>query len=221
MLLPILEIPKYFLFLNSFNNLQQKGEKMPEAESQICKMFYKFMTKEYNLKIVNKADSSSMKIISWFLNSIGIVNQEDFLKNFTTTIGRTIYIPYKIGEGDIWEIYGQIKTLVHEVVHVEQCNKEGFAKFSYNYIFNKDKRAEYEAEAYRTDMVLDFHFSGAFRQPHEIVKSLRSYGLDKKHIEYAEKYLELSKHAIERGATFNAVTKKSIDWLELNGYTVR
>ena len=178
--------------------------------------FWEFLKNYYNIKIIDKNDSSSMKMVGWFLDAIGILDKENFLKQFTTTINQRIYVPFKIGEGNEEQLWGQIRTGVHEVIHAQQAKKEGFVTFSYHYVSNKNKRAEYEAEAYRSEMVLDWARKGSFRQPSEIVQSLKSYGVGKKQIDFAQKYLEVSIPGVKMGSHFNDVTKMGLFWLKAN-----
>lgn len=180
--------------------------------------FWKFMQKYYDVTVADKTDSNFMKLVGWFLGAIGVLDKEAFLKQFTTTINQKIYIPFKIGEGTDAELWGQNKVLVHEVIHAQQAKKEGILKYAYNYISNKTKRTEYEVEAYRSEMVLDWHFKKTYRKPSSIVESLRSYGLSQTYIDYAQKQLELSEPAIKNNARFHPVISMAIKWMEENGY---
>jgi len=63
-----------------------------------------------------------MQLVGGFLDAIGILDAEDFLSRYTTTIGRTIYTPWEVGVGDL---ASQMLICVHEHQHVHQYLKGG------------------------------------------------------------------------------------------------
>lgn len=65
---------------------------------------------EYN--IVRKQDSKLMRAIAFLIKPIN----DDFMENYYTTIGKTIYTPNEDGSVDD-------QTLQHELVHIAQYNK--------------------------------------------------------------------------------------------------
>lgn len=180
--------------------------------------FYNWICKKYGVSICNKSDSTKMKLVAWFLDQMGITAKKEFLENFTTTINQTVYIPFKIGEGEPWQLWGQIGTIIHEVIHAQQARKEGFVRYAFRYLSDKDCRASYEAEAYRSEMVLSFGRNGDYRSPAKIVAALKSYNLEDRHIAYAQKQLEMSIPALQAGAMFHPVTAESINWLREAGH---
>lgn len=190
-----------------------------QINKEFVQDFYEDMKKKYKATYVHKDKSSTMSIVAWFLDKMGILDKKAFLNNFTTTINKTIYHPFTIGEGDEDELWSQIKTLVHEVIHIEQGREEGFTRYAYDYLFDKDKRARYEAEAYRSGMVLDWGRFKMFVEPKNIAEKLYSYGLEKKHVEFAEEFLKKSIPSIKAGAIFHEVVLYSLQYLELeNSY---
>ena len=179
--------------------------------------FWRYFQKIYGTRVVQKATAREMKAIAWFLDLIGVMDHKSFLSNYTTTIGKTIYTPYKIGKpNDGWTNWGQCVTCIHEHVHVDQYNRHGRFKFFTRYLLSSAKRAMYEAEAYRSNMELHFWRHGRLPDIKKLAGKLESYGCAKIDIKVAEKLLASSAMAVKRGAVINRASKFGIRWLERN-----
>ena len=116
--------------------------------SDKVKDFYKLMANKYNAKFINKKDSRMMKGVGLFLDTITVMDNEVFLKNYTTTFWGNIYFCYEIGEGNL---ENQIGTLIHELHHVLQFNKDPIS-MPIEYLLYNDCRALYEAEAWSANI---------------------------------------------------------------------
>lgn len=81
------------------------------------------LSEKLKVKIINKKDSKLMKLISYIL----FFNKR-FMTNFTTTIGRTIYVSKAFEES---ENIAKIITLLHEFVHIQQNNEDVLHKVKY------------------------------------------------------------------------------------------
>jgi hypothetical protein len=57
------------------------------------------MTDHYGSRVAKK-DAPEMQLVGTALEKMGILDAEDFLKRYATTLGRTIYLPFEIGDGD-------------------------------------------------------------------------------------------------------------------------
>lgn len=85
-----------------------------------------------NITFVYKSDSLLMKIINWFLLIITFGKLNQFMEHFTTTIGRTIYLP-----NDWNELPPEQRDIIieHEKVHMKQKERYGIFLFSILYLF--------------------------------------------------------------------------------------
>jgi hypothetical protein len=94
--------------------------------------------------VVNKADSTLMKLLSHVMVST-------FMTNFTTTIGNTVYVP---DEFESWSPASQCAVLRHERVHMRQARRLTFPLFAFLYLLVFFPlglayfRAKFEMEAY-------------------------------------------------------------------------
>lgn len=88
------------------------------------------LTKEKfpHVSIKYKNESKLMKILSLFL-----FFNKDFMTKFTTTLGNDIYFPSK--EFLEKRSISSLITLLHELVHVYDYNKQGKIWFSLKYLF--------------------------------------------------------------------------------------
>jgi len=104
-----------------------------------------------DFKIVNKADSWFMKLVSHFMVS-------SFMDSFVTTIWNTVYVPSG------WATYSEAEKcslLRHERVHMRQARKLTFPLFAFLYLLVflpiglAYFRARFEMEAYTESLQAD------------------------------------------------------------------
>jgi hypothetical protein len=105
------------------------------------------------LSVRAKRDSIFISLISWFLKATRINVNFD---NYAITIGNTCWLP-----DTLYEEYSSnsisVPTqalLLHEQVHSDQADKEGFFKFAWLYLFSARHRTQYEIEAYTISMAV-------------------------------------------------------------------
>lgn len=186
----------------------------------LVQRFWADAIKEFDADSVDKDDSGFMKAVGGFLDAIGILDKEDFLERFTTTIFKTIYRPFKVGEPNgMYSLWEQVTVLVHELVHVQQYKDDPFG-FPFAYVANKSARSEYEAQAYSADLEMHYWMHGHLYDVHSRAANLKYYGLEQEHIDYAASYLESIGMTIENSdAAINPVAAWAMDWLETNSVT--
>ncbi len=185
--------------------------------SELVKKFWKDALEEFGAKSVDKNDSGFMKAVGSFLDVIGILDKDEFLNHFTTTIFTTIYRPFDIGDGDDgWDLWHQITICVHELVHVLQYKDDPIG-FTFSYVGSKNSRSEYEAKAYAADMEMHYWRYGKLYNIEHRMQSLKSYGVDQEHIDFAVSVMESIGETVLAGATVNDVAAWAMDWLEANG----
>lgn len=187
--------------------------------SQLVKDFYGVACTKYGANVTSKSNSDFMKLVGSFLDGIGVIDKEKFMRQYTTTIGATIYSPYEIGvDGgsggyDLWD---QVKILCHELVHVVQY-KTHPAKFLVLYLASPSDRASYEAEAYAADLQLFYWMYGHGYDTAQRAKSLLNYGLKQEHCDYVAQYLDVHADIFAQGGASSEVSTWAASWLDAHG----
>lgn len=177
--------------------------------------FWKVMTGHFATKVVNKSDSKEMQFVAEALGLMKILDKDAFLKRYTTTIGDKIYIPFEIGKpNDSWSLWSQITVCVHEHQHVFQDRAAGGLTFEWDYLTSTAKRAHYEAEAYRTNMVMEWRYQGRMLNPTHLAGLLANYACTPTDIAVVEKMLKLSIPSIKAGAITSDVARWACNWLD-------
>jgi hypothetical protein len=178
--------------------------------------FWNFMCNHYGTKVVEKHDSAGMKIIAEALGLMGILNKDAFLKSYTTTIGNMIYVPNPIGfETTNWSLWGQILICVHEHQHIVQDKKAGGLVYEWDYLANSASRTQYEVEAYRTSMEINWRYMRQMQSPKDLAAKLKNYNCNAEDIKVAEKALALAIPAIKAGALTTDSSRVAVGWLDV------
>lgn len=187
---------------------------------ELVKAFWAHMAQKYGTVAKAKADADEMKLISQVLGTLKVTDPVAFMSRFTTTIGRTIYIPFTIGEEtDTHSLWGQIVICAHEHQHVIQAQEAGDVLFSLRYLLDPTWRATYEGSAYRVSMTLHYWLTGQQPDVAPYLKSIASYGLGAEETAFFEKYLRMSVPTIVAGGVADEAAREAIAWLEANRTT--
>lgn len=116
-----------------------------------------------------------IKVLSFILRLLNRreLAKGDFLENYVTTIGRTIYAH------PIWnsKTTPPSRVVVHELTHILQYQRYGW-KYCLGYLFSKRKRLYYESEAFQTECLC---FPGLLENENiftQRVKALSAYGIN-------------------------------------------
>lgn len=179
---------------------------------ELVKKFYKHFTKNYGMKIVDKDNAAEMEMVGWFLDLMGIQDKDDFLNNYTTTIGNRIYISFEVGSKEI-PLDRQIETLVHELHHKRQMNRDNL--FMIKYALDKDYRALKEARAYTTNLEMRYWYCGKIYNTDKLALVLRGYDLDGEHIRVVKKHLRIHGKVAKQGGIENKISQQAIRWLNV------
>ena len=176
--------------------------------------FWRFMQDHFRTSVINKSSALEMQLVARALNALGIQSRERFLKNFTTTIGRRIYTPFEVGspKGG-WDLWQQIVICVHEHQHIVQHDREGLS-YEISYLADRASRARWEAEAYRSNLELQFWRTGTTPSAQQTASVLKDYGCRPEDIEVAAKSLALSAVSVRKGAVINEATHVALGWLD-------
>ena len=190
---------------------------MTEPAGQTVSTFWDYMTHRFGASVVDKKDAAEMQLVSALLGALGIVDRAAFMKSFTTTVGRRIYVPFEVGVANPqWSLWGQIMVCAHECQHVIQYNELGALRFAWQYIGKSAGRTAFEAEAYRCQLELNFWRTGELLSPHELAAKLVNYGVTNADIRAAETALRMSAESVRRGAVINPTSRAAIDWLSVH-----
>lgn len=187
--------------------------------SQLVKDFYGAACTKYGASVVNKTNSDFMRIIGSFLDGIEVLDKELFMKQFTTTIGTTIYTPYEIGvDGGTsgYDLWDQVKIAVHELTHVMQYRTYP-VKFMVLYLASPSDRATYEAEAYAADLQLYYWKYGKSYDTAQRAQSLLHYGLKQDHCTYVAQYLDVHADIFAQGGASSEIATWAATWLDDHG----
>lgn len=184
--------------------------------SEQVKAFWKYMSNKYGFTVVEKANSEEMKAVAWALDAMGIKDHEEFMKRYTTTLGRIVYINFKIGVGNVQQLWKQVKICVHETQHVVQYLRDSVV-YMINYLRSKASRAHYEVDAYRTNQEMHYFFYGNVPKVYHVINKLRGYMLNSGDLHVAKKHLIVSRKVIQQGMIVSGVSKTAINWWRKNG----
>lgn len=185
---------------------------MKPITKELVQDLYTYMSSVYGTSIINKHSSGAMNLVGSFLNLIGVQDKEQFMNDFCTTIGKNIYLPFKIGEVNQpqWNLLSQIIICVHEHQHVVQSMQMGSLKYNTNYLTSKAERTRLEAEAYRSSLEINWLYNKRLPDIHKVASSLKYYGLNDASIAVCESTLKSAARSIQAGAILNQATKTAL-----------
>lgn len=176
--------------------------------------FWRFMQDHFHTSVINKNSALEMQLVARGLEALGVQSKDRFLKNFTTTIGRRIYMPFEVGspKGG-WDLWHQIVICVHEHQHVVQHDREGLS-YEVSYLADRAARARWEAEAYRSNLEMAYWRTGTTPSAQATASVLKDYGCRPEDIEVTAKSLALSAISVKKGAVINEATHVALGWLD-------
>lgn len=191
---------------------------MIEPTPATVEAFWKHMCQAFDSTVVPKASSEVMHLVAGFLDVVGIQDNEVFMKHFTTTLGKRIYIPFKVGVPGIYRLWDQLRICVHEHQHIEQGERDGWIIFGGRYLTSPSYRANYEAEAFGCDMEMEYwhrgpHGFSAHAFGYQRALSLENYGCRPEHVEQARQSLDIRAGIVMQGGVESKASQVAITWL--------
>ena len=183
--------------------------------SEMVKGLWVHLEETYGSRRAKKTDPE-MALAARFLGDMGILDPDDFLTRYTTTIGRTIYTPYEVGiESNGHKLSSQLIVCVHEHQHVVQYIKEG-PKFGFEYLASSARRAAYEANALRCNLEIYYWLYGDVPDVNTLAEGLVHYGCGDGDIRTASKHLSIVAKVVNKGGITSDAGKCAIAWLNTN-----
>ena len=191
-------------------------EKVADVTPNIVRGLWRHLTRLYKSTVFEKRRAPEMYLVAEALARLGIADREAFMREWSTTLGRRIYVPFTIGVGSnsnaLWD---QVVTAVHEHQHVAQYEADGLG-FMGSYLLSDTARAKYETDAYRSNLELHWWRYGELPGTEELAAKLRAYAVSEADIAVAAKTLKVSADAVRLGAVVNESSNVAIRWLNAN-----
>lgn len=194
---------------------------------ELTKAFFAHMLKEFDATLVEKDESAVMEVAAALLDALGVQDKEQFMKNFVTTLHKTIYAPFAAGEDHPrWSLWSQARVLCHECQHTVIGARETWVVYDARYLTSSSFRAGYEAECFGTDMEMEWWRLGPsgfdpykFAQERPFV--LKSYGCKDPQIEQAQQMLTIRAGIVSQDVVETKAAMVAIPWLEKNAPGLR
>jgi hypothetical protein len=190
----------------------RRDHRRTELAPADVRALWRHMAECYDTRVIHKRDAAEMKVVARVLDALGILDRDRFLATFATTIGRRIYLPFEIGEGDAAALWQQVVLCAHEHEHVVQHDRHGL-RYEWSYLTSRAARTRFEAEGYRCHLELDFWRWGTMPSPESLAGKLAAYGCTADDIAVATKMLSIWAVPIRHGAVLGAASRTVIDWL--------
>ena len=186
-----------------------------EPDAADVRAFWDHLCQTMNTHIVTKDDDLGMQLIAGALDAMGIIDTRTFLERYATTIGSQIYLPFTPGVvvGG-WSLWNQVLVGVHEHQHVLQDRKAGGLEYEWDYVTSRAARTQYEVEAMRSAMEIDWRYHRHMQSPRRNAELLRQYGCTELDVSVAEKALALAIPTIRAGGLTTVVGASAADWLD-------
>jgi hypothetical protein len=124
-----------------------------------------------------KRGAPVMEVAAVGLAGLRILPRRVFLDQYTTVVRHRAYAPWvDTPTASADERWGRIVTVVHEVQHWVQWQREPGLRFPVRYLLDERARARWEAEAYACNLELAAWRGGEQPSPIRMAERLREYG---------------------------------------------
>ena len=185
---------------------------------EIVQGLWQHMSQEFGGTLVNKSNAEEMQSVATALQLMGVMDTATFLENYTTTIGRTIYTPFRIGEvrdDGYFSLQSQVLTCGHEFGHILQFTRPNGGQFMIEYLTDPARRAAYETEAMITDLEVYHWLHSGNREldPARKARGLGAYGCPPEDITVTDKALQMALVTVRMGGVVTEPGKKTIRFL--------
>lgn len=157
------------------------------------------LQERFNLRLVAKDNAFEMSLVGQALESLGVMDQRDFLRRYATTIGRTIYLPFELGDAGSRGLVSQARTIAHEAQHAHDYTTLGGPSWAFKYLTDHAHRAVSEARAMTTSAEVGWLIEGVLPESAQAAEKLRAYALGDADIATVAAHLRIAYKTIAAG----------------------
>jgi|GEM_PF-2309183 len=181
---------------------------------------FDFMCSRYGMQVVQKASAPEMKLISTFLDAIGVLDKTAFMKQYATILGRRLYLNYKVGTTKVPAIT-QAMMAAHEPNHVLLMEAMGSLNYNIKYMADPSERGLIEVDCYECDLTVYWWWhkathNGMGALPDiDMAKILKAYRCTGKKAGPALKKFEKAVKVIKKGGIASPTALDVIDFYEM------
>lgn len=167
---------------------------------------------KFRLRLIDKQDSEEMVFLGDVLEQLGVMDQQQFLDGYATTIGRSVYLPFELGNSDSRSLISQARTICHEAQHGHQHSTKGRSRWAIKYVADPAFRGAEEAEAMTTSCEVHFLLTGKVLDPRLQAEKLANYALGEDDIDTVAKRLNSAFKTVKAGGITTPAGKVARDF---------
>lgn len=165
------------------------------------------LEERFNLTLIDKESASEMQLIAAALDTLGIVDRDEFLQRYATTVGHHVYLPFELGNAEERPLLSQARTISHEAQHAHRYFTKGKSVWAARYLADPAFRASEEAKAMTTSCEVNYMLTGEVLDPQRRAAGLRAYMLGPRDIRTVAKRLKIMNKTIKAGGVSTAAGK--------------
>lgn len=186
-----------------------------DIPADVTRAFYAHMSDRFGASVQPKASNGVMQAAAAGLALLGIQSREQFMRDYVTTIGRTVFVPYEVGSAKTWSPWQQIATMAHECQHIVQHDRAGLVKRALDYA-TPAGRTRLECEAYTTSMELHHWHYGSIDGwwMSETARGMRHYGVGEIDQAVMQRHLMAAAPIVRDGGFVTIAATVAIRWLD-------
>lgn len=186
-----------------------------DIPADAVRAFYAHMSDRFGASVQPKGTSGVMQAAAAGLALLGIQSREQFMSDYVTTMGRTVFVPYEVGSVGAWSPWQQIATMAHECQHIVQSDATGLVKHALDYA-TPAGRTRLECEAYTTSMELHHWHYGSIEGwwMNETARGMRHYGVGEIDQAVMRRHLMAAAPIVRRGGFVTTAATVAIEWLD-------
>ena len=167
---------------------------------------------KFRLRLIDKRDAKEMTFLGDVLEQLGVMDQQQFLEGYATTIGRAVYLPFELGDPGSLPLIYQACTICHEAQHGHQHTHKGRSRWAIKYVADPAFRGAEEAEAMTTSCEVHFLLTGEVLDPRPQAEKLTNYALGPDDIDTVAKRLNSAFKTVKAGGIVTAAGKVARDF---------
>lgn len=143
----------------------------------ISKLVWAEMADRYDVTVNPRRTQRAKKIIGAIADLLGIVDKDDFVKNFCITLHEVMLLNFTPGAAKP-DPLRQLANCAHEFTHVRQQDRDG--SFFVSYTFSEQYRAIQETKAFKAGMFTTYAIDGTYRSPRDYANQLIQYRISRR-----------------------------------------